>query len=111
MLDGIHVLNKVAETENPEWGIWASIAIFIIIVIIAYIVVEKTDDNGLCPIILLIGLAISFMVFLFISENYKTPTGKYTYQVTMDKSVDFSEFNSKYEIIKTEGKIYTITEK
>lgn len=41
------------------------------------------------------------------------PKKKYEtrYQVTADDSVSINEFQNKYEIIKVEGKIYTVKER
>lgn len=73
-----------------------------------------------CPTIikprqrLLIVLIIFFAISLFfgISIAAFAPREEETrYQVIIDDSVNFNEFNERYEIISQEGLIYTITEK
>ena len=52
-------------------------------------------------------------VALTITCGRLAPEKKYEtrYQVTTDDSVSMNEFQSKYEIIKVEGKIYTVRER
>lgn len=52
-------------------------------------------------------------VVLFIVCGCLIPEDKYEthYQVTVDDSVSMNEFQSKYEIIEVEGKIYTVRER
>ena len=73
-----------------------------------------------CPTIiklrqrLLTVLTIFFAISLFfgISIAAFAPRKEETrYQVIIDDSVNFNEFNERYEIISQEGLIYTITEK
>ncbi len=53
------------------------------------------------------------LVALTITVGYLIPENKYEtlYQVTVDDSVSMNEFQNKYEIIKIEGKIYTVKER
>ena len=52
-------------------------------------------------------------VTLAITSGVLVPEDEYEtrYQVTVDDSVAMSEFQSKYEIIEVEGKIYTVRER
>lgn len=52
-------------------------------------------------------------IVLFIVCGGLIPEDKYEthYQVTVDNSVSMNEFQSKYEIIEVEGKIYTVRER
>lgn len=52
------------------------------------------------------------LVVLTITVGRLIPKKKYEtqYQVTVDDSVSMNEFQNKYEIIKVEGKIYTVKE-
>jgi hypothetical protein len=56
-------------------------------------------------LIICVGLAITC--------GRLAPETKYEtlYQVTVDDSVSMNEFQNKYEIIKVEGKIYTVKER
>lgn len=110
-MKGITILNEFISTGEilaPWFGI--GIAAFII------------GLFGLlfCPMIiksrqrLLTVLTIFFAISLFfgISIAAFAPRKEETrYQVIIDDSVNFNEFNERYEIISQEGLIYTITEK
>ena len=62
------------------------------------------------PIIALCVLAIVVLVLGgFIISKMKEPVETH-YQVIIDDSVPMNEFFEKYEVIKQEGKIYTVKE-
>ena len=116
MLEGIEVLSKTPITKNPEW----LTTLFIIIAIIfaaSFISTEIlihtdaddciTDISGYTCVASFVGAIVCLILLIFV----RVPTGKYTYKVTIDDSVSMNEFQEKYEIIRTEGKIYTIKEK
>ena len=113
MIEGIKVLNKITEmTELPSWwGIGIIIIIGLILIIgIGWSIVEDNGEN-FC-LVLVIGIFIMVWYMIIISLNiFQTPTGEYTYQVTIDDSVNLKEFDDKYNIIEHEGEIYTIIEK
>lgn len=57
--------------------------------------------------ILIVLVALTITVGCLIPEKkYETQ-----YQVTVDDSVSMNEFQNKYEIIKVEGKIYTVRDR
>lgn len=58
------------------------------------------------------GILFIIFITLTITCGGLIPKDKYEtrYQVIVDDSVSMNEFQSKYEIIKVEGKIYTVTE-
>ena len=59
-------------------------------------------------VILFLGVFISFILTLV----FPIHTGEYIrYKVTISDTVNFVEFNEKYEIISQDGKIYTIKER
>lgn len=116
MLEGIEVLSKTPITENPQWLITLFIIVsvtFIVSFILTSILV-KTDVNdciiGVSFYTCLIS-AVCVLICLILIIFVRVPTGKYEYKVTIDDSVSMNEFQEKYEIVKIEGKIYTIKEK
>lgn len=116
MLEGINVLNKIAETDAPSWCIWMLFGIFGVITLIGiiYSIInfeEKDDKIAGSMLCALIGIIISGVITMTLSILCEEPTGEYTYQVTIDRSVDFKEFDSKYYVTKQEGAIYYIREK
>ena len=114
MLEGIHILNQIEIKVMPNWCIILAIVIAIIIFLamLIYDIVKKNDFvfGGMW------GLFFGFVGFLFliIILNIiipKVPTEEYKYQVTIDETVSFKEFDEKYNVVKQEGEIYTIVEK
>ena len=117
MLEGIEILNKVEIMESPMWiaivGLVCCIWFFggTILFFINVFTDFLKDKWWISFLIVIIsGLGIATMSIL--NENLLTePTGIYEYQVTIDDSVSMNEFLEQYEIIKVDGKIYTIREK
>ena len=116
MLEGIEVLSQTPITKNPEWLITLVIIIAIIFAasfisteILIHIDADDciTNISGYTCVTSFVGGIVCLILLAFI----QIPTGKYEYKVTIDDSVSMNEFQEKYEIIKTEGKIYTIKEK
>lgn len=116
MLEGIEVLSKTPITKNPEW-LTTLIIIVAVICIVSFIstsILVKTDVNDCIIGISFYTCVISSVctvVCLLLLIFVRVPTEKYRYKVTIDDSVSMNEFQEKYEIIRTEGKIYTIKEK
>lgn len=118
MLEGINVLNMY-EIVNPGWDdtmfpavAFAFIALSGIAFIIYIIHDPKHIKDAFVPSVIVIlftlfSMVVSIHGFTHLPENkYQT-----RYDVTIDDSVNFNEFNSKYEVVKHEGLIYTIVEK
>lgn len=118
MLEGIHILNTY-EIVNPGWtdvmfpaAVFGFITLCGIALIIYMLCDVKQMKDAFVPSAIVIVVTLFVMVaaihgFTHLPENkYQT-----RYDVTIDDSVNFNEFNSKYEVVKHEGLIYTIVEK
>lgn len=118
MLKGINVLNTY-EIVNSEWQdiivpavSFAGLA-FIGFMLVAWILSDRKRRREnvavLCVIIFITLLLLVGCIWGFTH----LPEHKYQtrYDVTIDYSVNFNEFTSKYEVVKQEGLIYTIVEK
>lgn len=69
---------------------------------------DKVDMySGIITLVLAVASSLLFIYGLFPSQK----VAYIEYQVTIDDSVSFNEFIEKYEIIDSEGKIYTVKEK
>lgn len=67
----------------------------------------KDNPSISTAIFIIIAGALAVILFCNIPEKkYETH-----YQVMVDDSVSMNEFQSKYEIIEVEGKIYTVKER
>ena len=116
MLEGIEILNKVEIMEPPMWIAIVVIVFFFIFLVslIAGVIDIFTDFLDNKKWIPGVGIIVSWVIILmmFIYDKCcSEPTGKYEYQVTIDDSVSFTEFNEKYEVISQEGKIFTVKER
>lgn len=60
---------------------------------------------------LLVIFSLLFVFMAFVMYDNCTPVEVTTYQVILNDDVSYNEFIEKYEVIKQEGRIYTIYEK
>ena len=108
-MDGVIILNSYEILTNASeiflyfvWGfVFAVLALSLL-----YLFAMDTSSIFTVIVAIVMG-ALAVILFCNIPEKkYET-----RYQVTIDDSVSMNEFQSKYEIIKIEGKIYTIIER
>lgn len=118
MLEGINVLNTydVISSEYHD-NIFPAVAftclaVIGIALIIYILIITKPIQDALVPS-LLVSLFTLACMFASIYGFTHLPENKYQtrYDVTISNDVNFNEFNSKYEVVKQEGLIYTIVEK
>lgn len=108
-MNGVTVLNSYEYFTNPSsiflylfWGfVFTTFAL-----ILSYLFIVDNYSNISTVLYAIAAGALAVILFCNIPEkNYET-----RYQVTIDDSVIMNEFQSKYEIIEVEGKIYTVRE-
>lgn len=111
MLDGITVLDIGTKTVEWGWGwswvglIWTVIGLISIIVALISLFEDYGGGFLLFGGIVLLGLG--FILFAYAKPVKTIPI----YTVIVDDSVSMVEFYNKYEILETQGKIYTIIER
>ena len=110
MLDGINVLNEYFIMKEFPPLLIVLCTIFMVVGFIILIIGKEFDS--------LLGAIIGVVVFvcmfspLSLGINVSNqPSDIKEYQVTIDESVNMVEFNERYDVIKVEGKIWTIVEK
>lgn len=110
-MNGVTILNSYEYLTNST-DIVGSIILFIgflagsiatLITLLKYI--SRCSWVEYTILIVLVALTIT-VGCLIPKKKYETQ-----YQVTVDDSVSMNEFQSKYEIIKVEGKIYTVRDR
>lgn len=109
-MNGVTILNSYEYLTNtfPIFLFILLCAIFSVlsIIILCTLLLDRSSSWKKFAF-LVICIALTIVLGCSIPENrYET-----RYQVTIDNSVSMNEFQSKYEIIKVEGKIYTIKER
>ena len=111
MMEGITLLNTYTE-NNLVFGIVFGIIGLILCGACIWLLVGAIGDyhtGGTIVSIVLLLISVGITTFS-LYEGLSNPTSTY-YQVMLDESVSYSEFTEKYEVIKQEGKIFTIQEK
>lgn len=118
MLKGITILNSY-DIITPEWNdkifpavVFTCIAIAGIALIIYLLHDLKRIKDAFVPFVIVILFTLCCMVASICGFTH-LPENKYQtrYEVTISNDVNFNEFNSKYQVVKQEGLIYTIIEK
>lgn len=110
-MNGVTILNSYEYLTNDA-NILGSIILcmgFLVSSIIMFITLLKYKfrEFRIEYAILIVLIVLTIIVGCFIpKKKYETQ-----YQVTVDDSVSMNEFQNKYEIIKVEGKIYTVKER
>ena len=109
-MEGVIVLNSYEYLTNTGLilglvllcGLFAAAVLSLLILCLTY------KDFSWKEYAILIFFVIATIVCgcLIPEKKYET-----RYQVTVDDSVSMNEFQSKYEIIEVEGKIYTVRER
>lgn len=109
-MNGIIILNSYEILINASsiflYLVWGCVFTALAIALSYLFIVDNyfSISTAICAIA---AEALAVIFFCNIPEkNYET-----RYQVTIDDSVSMNEFQSKYEIIEIEGKIYTIRER
>lgn len=116
-MNGIEILSSaevVAQTRFnwTVFGIVLGVVVCVALFISIVPVIKGECHWSVIPICLLIGVFGGSMISALFGELFGTPLSYEThYKVTIDDSVSMNEFIEKYEIIETEGKIYTVREK
>lgn len=114
MLKGIEILSKtpIMEANDKVFLIWAILAALTLIVfIIIGSILEGTDGALIWGFVSLLVIIVELIICGVVETNTMHETGKYTYKVTIDKTVSMLEFNQKYEIISQNGSIFEIKDK
>lgn len=110
MLEGIRVLSENTVDNRLGYIILFWLCILLCIASVVVLIYSLKDkDFGLsfiCTIFILFGIV--FMIFNIKGINTEPHT---KYKVTIDNTVNFKEFNDRYEIKDQDGEIYTIVER
>lgn len=111
MLDGITLLDTgtkvVSYTWGWSWGGFIAIIFAIFLIIVSIIcMVDGTEGE-----IFVIAAIFVGMLGLFIFAHAKPAKTINTYSVIIDDSVSMTEFYDRYDVLKVQGKIFTITER
>lgn len=109
-MNEVIILNSYEYLTNTSsvflYLIWGFVFTALALILLYLFIVDNYSSISTAIFAIIAG-ALAAMFFCNIPEKkYET-----RYQVTIDDSVTMNEFQSKYEIIEVEGKIYTVRER
>ena len=110
-MNGVTILNSYEYLTNVVSIIGANVVFVVLLMASIFILIKLFKYSSRCSwtefaiFVICVVLTITFGC-LVPKEKYETQ-----YQVTVDDSVSMNEFQNKYEIIRVDGKIYTIKER
>lgn len=109
-MNGVTILNNYEILTNPSsiflYLVWGFVFTALALILLYLFIVDNYSSTSTAIFAIIAG-ALAVILFCNIpEENYET-----RYQVAVDDSVNMNEFQSKYEIIEVEGKIYTVRER
>ena len=110
-MDGIEILNQTEIMKDIGSCWWIGLIVLGLCVLLGFIIGFFEDaiiPDTIMGLIFGIGIGLISAGFGSDIPLKQVPTGTYEYQVIISEDVNFVEFNEKYEIIKQEGKIYTV---
>lgn len=105
----MEILNVGSATISYLGGWSASVIILILMGISCIIIGFVSNNENVFMALMVFGMLILFGAYYDYTTN--NPVKVTTYQVILDDSISYNEFVEKYEVIKQEGRIYTVYEK
>lgn len=109
-MNGVTILNSyeyLTNTNSIVGSMFLCIWFLAVSIIALFELIKHKGKSWIAGILFIIFITLTITCGGLIPEKkYET-----RYQVTTDDSVSMNEFQNKYEIIKVEGKIYTVKER
>ena len=109
MLEGVNILSQTTQHMGGSLGVFI-IGIFVLALALFCLIApirELIDGNDSFVGVIFLGIGLCVLGYFMVSQ-YWHPNSYTEYKVTISDKVNFNEFNSKYNIIDQDGKIYTI---
>lgn len=107
MLEGVIILNESLGIAYDYIGVIIG-SLFAVLAFMTFLfIIEFETWVGV-----VIGVFLTlFMIFISVTSFISSTERFVQYEVTIDKFVNFKEFNERYEIVDQRGEIYVIREK
>lgn len=104
MLSGVRIVNRYRESYNSDSRFAISITVFVILIVASLAVFMLSIAFAEMRLLAVIFIAITIMAGFFQNFVYKNTVEYFNiYTVTVDDSVGFNDFYSKYEILQEIG--------
>ena len=108
MIEGIDILNQTEIMTLPGWCVLGcSLCMLACVGWFIFSLAFRSIDGMVSS---LIPLATALVILIF-GCGAMVGTGRYEYEVTIDKSVDFIDIYENYDIIEQRGNIWVIQDK
>lgn len=114
-MDGVTILSEMSVREVELWKviIWGIMtAVYVVFMILDHVKCWRYLSwltrivEIICILMIFAFMSIFEYAFIYGYNTFQTE-----YEVTIDDSVGFNEFNKRYEIVSQDGDIYTVIEK
>lgn len=111
-MDGINVLNKEEILVGNDGNLFLFIISVILVVILLIVAFNCYYDTvsfvcGFAALICTVSTIVNFYIYCAKTE----PTGRYRYEVTIDKSVSITDVYDNYNVIEQRGEIWVLEDK
>lgn len=104
MLSGVKIVSRYNESYNHDSRFAISMTVFVLLIVVSLIVGMFSIAFSEMRLLAVIFIAITIMAGFFLNFVYKNTVEYFNiYTVTVDDSVGFNDFYSKYEIIEEIG--------
>lgn len=110
-MKGIEILTKEPIVELSKTLSIICMILFAIFIISSICIFVSIGEGYYEYIAIFAIISLVFLSSTLIIQSYTKPTGRYKYKVTIDESVSMIEVYEKYNVIKQDGKIWTIEDK
>lgn len=111
-MDGINVLNKEEILVGNDGNLFLFIMSVILVVILLIVAFNCHYDIasfvcGFAALFCAVSAIVNFCIYCAQTE----PTGRYRYEVTIDKSVSITDVYDNYNVIEQRGEIWVLEDK
>ena len=111
MIEGVEILNQTMIMTYPKWFLPVLLVGAALIWLGLLYLCEYIFDAEFAGWFLGMVLSFVFIAVMRFTLCDLTPTGRYRYEATIDKSVSFTELYEKYDIVEQRGEIYILEDK
>ena len=110
LMDGVRVLCE--HQAEKHWSVWFYIAAFVIVIFMVVFISGILNLSDEILLVSIISLVTSFLLGiplgLIMHDSDVENALPLRYDVTIDKNVNFVEFDRQFYVIEQNGEIYTI---
>lgn len=111
MIKGIEMLNKTAITEPGKTTLIVFFIAAVVFIISFILVIHLGANDNVIGIVISSVLFFTSLIVMVGCKFIEQPTGRYRYEVTINKDVSIQEVYEKYNVIEQDGKKWILEDK